>query len=98
LDAILTARHAAGVEEQAAPAAAAAPARRLRVLLAEDHPINQKLATRLLERQGHTVAVVGNGLEALAALGRERFDLVLMDVQMPEMGGFEAAAELRRQE
>jgi signal transduction histidine kinase/DNA-binding response OmpR family regulator len=74
------------------------PRRSLRILLAEDNPVNQKLAARMLEKRGHSVAVAGNGLEALEALERERFDLVLMDVQMPEMGGLEAAAAIREQE
>jgi len=72
--------------------------RTLRILLAEDNPINQKLASRLLEKRNHTVIVAGNGKEALAALERENFDLVLMDVQMPEMDGFEATSLLREQE
>jgi signal transduction histidine kinase/DNA-binding response OmpR family regulator len=71
------------------------PARRLRVLLAEDNPVNQRLAASLLERRGHRVAIAANGKEALAWLKRERFDVVLMDVQMPEMGGFEATAAIR---
>ncbi len=70
-------------------------ARRLHVLLAEDNPINQKLAVRLLEKQGHTIRVANNGQEALSALEQEHFDLVLMDGQMPEMDGFEAAAAIR---
>jgi PAS domain S-box-containing protein len=70
----------------------------LRVLLAEDNPINQKLVVCLLEKEGHTVVVAGNGREALATLERQTFDLVLMDVQMPEMDGFEAAAAIRRAE
>jgi CheY-like chemotaxis protein/HPt (histidine-containing phosphotransfer) domain-containing protein len=70
----------------------------LRILLAEDNEVNQRLAVRMLEKQGHSVAVACNGREALDALGRERFDLVLMDVQMPEMGGFDATAALRMKE
>ena len=58
--------------------------RPLRILLAEDSLVNQKLAMGLLERHGHEVTVTNNGLEAIAALGRGRFDMVLMDVQMPE--------------
>jgi two-component system sensor histidine kinase/response regulator len=70
----------------------------LRVLLAEDNLVNQRLAVRLLEKRGHYVAVAGNGREALTALEKERFDLVLMDVQMPEMDGFEATAAIREKE
>jgi signal transduction histidine kinase/DNA-binding response OmpR family regulator len=81
------------------PARPEAPAARsLRLLLAEDNPINQKVAVRLLERQGHTVTVAGNGRIALDALGRGDFDAALFDVQMPEMDGLEAVAELRRRE
>jgi CheY-like chemotaxis protein len=72
--------------------------RGLRLLLAEDNAVNQVLAVRLLQKQGHQVVVVGNGKEALAALEEQSFDLVLMDVQMPEMGGFEATAAIREQE
>ena len=78
------------------------PARRQRepmhILLAEDHPVNQKLAVRILEKQQHSVVVVEDGREALAALENEHFDLVLMDVQMPEMNGFEATAAIREKE
>jgi hypothetical protein len=56
------------------------------ILLAEDNPVNQKLACRLLNKRGHAVVVAGNGIEALAALDRQRFDLVLMDIQMPGWG------------
>jgi signal transduction histidine kinase/CheY-like chemotaxis protein len=72
--------------------------RRLRILVAEDSPVNQKVVTRLLEKWGHTVVVVHNGREALAALDEQRFDVVLMDIQMPEMDGFEATAARRVQE
>jgi len=74
--------------------------RKLRVLVAEDNAVNQELAVRLLEKQGHTVAVAGNGREALEALEKAAsgFDVVLMDVQMPEMDGFEATAAIRQKE
>jgi PAS domain S-box-containing protein len=72
--------------------------KKLHVLLAEDNAVNQKVASRLLEKQGHLVTIASDGREALAALGRENFDLVLMDVQMPEMDGFEATAAIRAQE
>jgi two-component system, sensor histidine kinase and response regulator len=70
----------------------------LRILLAEDHIINQRVAMRILESQGHTVVLANNGREAVAAVAQENFDLVLMDVQMPEMDGLEAAAAIREQE
>jgi two-component system, sensor histidine kinase and response regulator len=73
-------------------------ARPLRILLAEDNLVNQKLAVRLLEKAGHSVAVANNGREALDAIARGKFDAVLMDVQMPVMGGFEATAALRERE
>jgi signal transduction histidine kinase/DNA-binding response OmpR family regulator len=71
------------------------PARRLHILLAEDNVVNQRLAASLLERRGHKVTIAANGREALAACERKSFDVVLMDVQMPEMGGFEATAAIR---
>ena len=66
--------------------------------MAEDSPVNQKLVVRLLEQWGHTVVVAHDGREALAALDEQRFDAVLMDIQMPEMDGFEATAAIRAQE
>jgi signal transduction histidine kinase/DNA-binding response OmpR family regulator len=74
------------------------PERRLHVLLAEDNAVNQRLAASLLERRGHRVTIAPNGREALAALERQAFDVVLMDVQMPQMGGFEATAAIREKE
>jgi PAS domain S-box-containing protein len=75
-----------------------APARLARVLVAEDNIVNQRVALGLLSRRGHNVTVVNNGREALDTLATHTFDLVLMDVQMPEMGGFEATAAIRARE
>ncbi len=70
----------------------------LRVLLAEDNFVNQKLAVTMLQKRGHVVSVANDGLEALEALARETFDVILMDVHMPRMGGFEATAQIRERE
>lgn len=70
----------------------------LRILLAEDSLVNQKLAVALLQKHGHRVVVVNNGTGAIAACGSQSFDVVLMDVQMPELDGFEATATIREQE
>jgi CheY-like chemotaxis protein len=102
LDAILTALGATPIKE-AMPALVTRHSLRenrnhLRILLVEDNAVNQLLATRLLERRGHSVTVAGNGKEALVVLEKGSFDLVLMDVQMPEMDGFEATAAIREKE
>jgi two-component system sensor histidine kinase/response regulator len=102
LDAILTALGTKPIEK-APPALVTRHSLRensghLRILLVEDNTINQVLAVRLLEKRGHTVAVAGNGKEALQALETQSFDLVFMDVQMPEMDGLEATAAIREKE
>jgi len=72
--------------------------RRLNILVAEDNVINQELLRRILEKRGHSVVVVEDGRQALAALCKLDFDLVLMDLQMPEMDGFQATAAIRERE
>jgi signal transduction histidine kinase/DNA-binding response OmpR family regulator len=74
------------------------PSACLNILLVEDNAVNQRLAARLLEKRGHRVVVTANGREALAALEKGNFDLVFMDVQMPEMDGLEATTEIRKKE
>jgi len=74
------------------------PRQVLRILLAEDNPVNQRVAARLLEKRGHQVALAANGREALDWLDRERFDLILMDVQMPELDGLETTVIIRQRE
>ncbi len=69
-----------------------------RILLAEDSIVNQRLTVRLLEKQGHSVVVANNGREAIEAVERQAFDVVLMDVQMPVMNGFEATSVIRAKE
>src|SRR5262245_38199108 len=70
----------------------------LQILLVEDNPINQKVAARLLEKAGHAVTVAENGRVALDFVGSRPFDLVLMDVSMPEMDGLEATVAIRQRE
>ncbi len=81
-------------------AAFARPAlgRPLRILLAEDNRVNQMVTVHILKKHGHDVAVAGNGQEVLSALKMEHFDLILMDIQMPEMDGYEATQAIRKRE
>jgi len=72
--------------------------KRLRILLVEDNPVNRKLATKLLEKMGHGVSVAEDGKKALEAMAQGNFDMVMMDVQMPVMDGFEATSIIRNQE
>jgi CheY-like chemotaxis protein len=88
----------ASSHEASAEMASASATVRRRILLAEDNIVNQQVACGLLTDRGHSVAVAANGQEAIEAIARERFDLVLMDLQMPVMGGFEATHIIRERE
>jgi CheY-like chemotaxis protein len=81
-----------------APQPASARVRALRILVAEDNFVNQRLLVRMLEKRGHTVVLVSNGREAVEAVSGQKFDIALLDVQMPEMGGMEATAAIRAAE
>src|SRR5262249_47404396 len=81
-----------------APPAAIAPVTPVNILVAEDNIVDQRVALGVLKRRGHLVTMLNNGREAMAAVEREAFDVVLMDVQMREMGGFEATGIIRERE
>jgi CheY-like chemotaxis protein len=89
---------AAPADASSRPAATGSALAPLRILLAEDNMVNQRVAQLALGRAGHKVTIAGNGREAVGRFEGEAFDLVLMDVQMPEMGGFEATRLIREQE
>jgi two-component system, sensor histidine kinase and response regulator len=100
-EATLAALHG-GLEDETTPSAtmpsAVAQGSGLHILVAEDNVVNQRLVSRLLEKHGHHVTVVSNGRDSLAGLAQQVYDLVLMDVQMPELDGLEATAAIRAQE
>jgi CheY-like chemotaxis protein len=84
--------------EKKSPASQAAPAERVRVLVAEDNPVNQKLAIRMLEKFNMSVDIAATGREVLGMLEKGAYELVFMDCQMPEMDGYEATARIRQSE
>jgi PAS domain S-box-containing protein len=101
-DAVVMVLGVNAVDEKPPPASAERPPLEslppLRVLLVEDSLVNQRLAVALLQKHGHQVTVANDGVEAVATLESQSFDLVLMDVQMPEMDGYEATAKIRQRE
>jgi signal transduction histidine kinase/CheY-like chemotaxis protein len=101
LEAVLRALAPSTTASQTAPARSAPgvlPGGSVSILLAEDNPVNQRLAARLLEKMGHRVTLAGNGREAVEAWERESFAAILMDVQMPEMDGYRATGVIRARE
>jgi CheY-like chemotaxis protein/HPt (histidine-containing phosphotransfer) domain-containing protein len=94
---VLPGKRASGASANGLPEPGAAP-RRLHVLLAEDNPFNQAVMEDLLRRHGHTLRVAGDGRAALAALAEDQFDVMLLDVHMPELDGFQVMAAQRQRE
>ncbi|MGA2183687.1 MAG: response regulator [Bryobacteraceae bacterium] len=97
LDAVARALHPRNGDGEPAPEAGQS-ARILSILLAEDNTVNQRLVARLLEKRGHAVEIASNGREAVETFWRQNFDVVLMDVQMPELNGFDATRAIRERE
>ncbi len=98
MDAILALIGAQAAHGAAAAPISGAPQRRLRVLVAEDNAVNRRFVARVLEKRGHSVTATVNGRDAIDTLGREQFDVVLMDVQMPELDGLSATVIIRQRE
>ncbi len=97
-EALVTAPERSPASQGAPAKGSTGPMPRLRILLAEDNPVNQTLCALLLKKAGHLVVVAGDGREALNQFRKSAFDAILMDVQMPVMGGFEATAQIRQWE
>jgi CheY-like chemotaxis protein len=100
LNALIDEREGRGAPASTAPAAAVplSSVRRLRVLVAEDNVVNQRLASAMLGRLGHEVVIANDGGESVTAVAEDRFDIVFMDVQMPTMSGFDATRAIREAE